>query len=284
MKKQLSLRVSALLTLLSMLVVLAVLSTATYAWFTLSVNTNVEPMEGSVSKGDVNLAIAASEGGTYDKKSAVSLLSQCDTLLPLSTADLKTFYSATARTPEGKACLYAQVPEEKAETELVHGEVYVKAQYTDADLYFQQQNLKFEGSAQLLASLRLGMTITSSGEEKTYFFKLDDLAGTGGAKAEDTTLGGAQSVVSAVSASGAATFAADPAESMATYCAQDTGGDDADPEPGEKALCRLKQDSPARVELWLYMEGCDENCLNEAQANELGFNLAFAGVKVEAGQ
>lgn len=263
---------------LALLATAAVLTTATYAWFTFSVNTDVAPMQGSVGNGDVNLVIAASEGGEYSEKAAVTMLNACQELLPVSTADLQIWSAATAQTKEGVAVLYTDVTAQ-ADAQVIHGEVYLKAEYADADLYLDRSRLTFTGSGQLLSALRLAMKITGADGEKTYFFKLDDVAGGGGA-AQDTT-GQGNSVVAAVAADGSASFAADPAEALAPYCAANTEGEDSIPEPGEKPLCRLTQDTPARVELWLYMEGCDENCLTEAATQDIGFNLAFAGVGTE---
>ncbi|MDD4851430.1 MAG: hypothetical protein PHO10_12140 [Gemmiger sp.] len=275
--KHTPLRSQAALAVLALFATAAVLTGATYAWFTLSTNTNVEPMQGSVSKGDVNLMIAATENGDYDVKTALTRRDTCEELLPLSTADLLTFYAATAQTKEGISVLYTEVTD-RADTQLLHGEAYLKAQYADADVFFDRSQLKFEGSAQLLSALRLGMKITGAADgEHTYFFKLDDVGGAGGA-AQDTT-GAGNSVVSAVSSSGGATFVPDPAEGLAPYCAE--GAENTDPTPGEKPLCRLTEGTPAKIEIWLYMEGCDENCLTEAAANNLGFNLAFAGVGTE---
>lgn len=37
----------------------------------------------------------------------------------------------------------------------------------------------------------------------------------------------------------------------------------------------------ASVEYWLYLEGCDEQCINEVQSKTSDIQLAFAGVEVE---
>ena len=43
----------------------------------------------------------------------------------------------------------------------------------------------------------------------------------------------------------------------------------------------LNVDEVATVEFWLYMEGCDDNCINAAQQKDTGIQLSFAGVPRE---
>lgn len=276
--KQKNLRFSAGLAVFFMLIAAAVLTSATYAWFTFSADTNVEPMQGSVSEGEVSLAISATQNGTYDVTAPITRLDNCTELLPVSTANLTSFYSASARTRDGIVALYTDATA-AANTRVLHGEVYLKAQYGDARLYFDKTNMAFSGGAQLLASLRLGMKITGADGEKTYFFKLDDFGG-GSATAQSTIQAGANSVVSSIDANSNAAFVTDPAAAMTDYYAV-MANETADPEAGTTPLCTMTKDTPVRVELWIYLEGCDENCLNAAQASDLSFNLAFAGVKAE---
>lgn len=272
---QKNLRVSAMLTVLSLLVVLTLLMSATYAWFTLSPDANVEPMQGSVSKGDVNLLIAAAENGTYDVTSPITRLDRCTALLPVSTMNLTSFYAPTAHTRDGKAAFYTDVTT-KIDTRALHGEVYLKAQHANAELYFDREKLVFSGSSQLLTSLRLGLKIG----EKIFFFKLDDFAD-GAAVSQNTIAANEGSVISAVDGNGNADYAPDPAQPILDYCAVQTKENEA-PQKGKISLGHLSQEIPLKVEFWLYMEGCDENCLNDAQTKDVRFNLAFAAVETDA--
>ncbi len=276
-----SLRFSAALAAAALIICAAVLTTATYAWFTFSADTNVEPMQGSVSKGDVNLVISGSANGKYDVSAPITRLDKCTELLPVSTSNLTSFYTASARTRDGIAALYTDVTQ-GAEKRILHGEVYLKAQYADARLYFDSKALSFSGNSQLLASLRLGMKISGSGEAKTYFFRLDDFAG-GSAAAQNTIQGAANSVVSSIDEAGNAAFVTDTSGAMSQYYAV-SKGENTDPEAGTALLYTLAKDTPVRVEIWLYLEGCDENCINSAQAKDLSFNIAFAGVAAETAQ
>ena len=56
------------------------------------------------------------------------------------------------------------------------------------------------------------------------------------------------------------------------------GGSDGDYIAGAKRLASLQADEIAMVEYWLYLEGCDEQCINQVQNRPSGLRLAFAGV------
>lgn len=44
---------------------------------------------------------------------------------------------------------------------------------------------------------------------------------------------------------------------------------------------QLNADEIATVEYWLYLEGCDEQCVNSVQNRASELQLAFAGVDAE---
>jgi hypothetical protein len=84
-----------------------------------------------------------------------------------------------------------------------------------------------------------------------------------------------------VSAKGSPSYEKDPAASISEYAAKENGSEDEKPEAGEKSLTTLSADEIASVEYWLYLEGCDDNCINEVQNKNLSLQLGFAGVKNE---
>ena len=46
---------------------------------------------------------------------------------------------------------------------------------------------------------------------------------------------------------------------------------------------QLNEDEVATVEYWLYLEGCDEQCINAVQSRTSKIQLGFAGVDAEEG-
>ncbi len=270
---------SAFLAVFWILLLLVTLTTATYAWFTISASTNVEPMNSAVSEGDASLQIASRKDGPFGEKCELILTGSPQYLAPVSTSDLNRFYEAVAQTREGISVLYRDVTKE-ADTKLLHGTVYLRSEYKACDVYLKRTGLDFGNTGQLLAALRLGMKITSQSGTDTFIFRLDAMGNTGNAASAVTT-SEKGSVISSVNGNGKAVFVRDPAVDLADYLAVEQSEEDTKPGAGQKMLVHLNTDEVATVEFWLYMEGCDENCINAAQQKDTAISLAFAGVAKE---
>ena len=265
--------------LLWLLLAALALGGATYAWFTFNNATNVEPMAGTVGDGAVSLLISASLDGPFDKECDLPLEQAVEELLPVSTADLQTFYASTAQNKQGITLRYRDVTEQ-APQRLMHGTVYLQSKNRGCDVYFFEPKLSFGSDGQALSALRLVLKLTTETDgEQLLFFRLDDLGG-GGAE-EQATVTGDNVVVSSIDAGGQPGYTADPAEDIGAYLAQADGEEDTTPRAGEQALCALQADEVASVEYWLYLEGCDTACVNAVQTRELSLQLGFAGVSAE---
>ena len=268
-----------LISLLWLLLAALTLGGATYAWFTFNNATNVEPMAGTVGDGAVSLLISASRDGPFDKECDLPLEQAVEELLPVSTADLQTFYASAAQNKQGITLRYRDVTEQ-APQRLMHGTVYLQSKNRGCDVYFFEPKLSFGSDGQALSALRLVLKLTTETDgEQLLFFCLDDLGG-GGAE-EQATVTGDNVVVSSIDAGGQPGYTADPAEDIGAYLAQADGKEDTTPRAGEQALCALQADEVASVEYWLYLEGCDTACVNAVQTRELSLQLGFAGVSAE---
>ena len=268
-----------LISLLWLLLAALTLGGATYAWFTFNNATNVEPMAGTVGDGAVSLLISASRDGPFDKECDLPLEQAVEELLPVSTADLQTFYASAAQNKQGITLRYRDVTEQ-APQRLMHGTVYLQSKNRGCDVYFFEPKLSFGSDGQALSALRLVLKLTTETDgEQLLFFRLDDLGG-GGAE-EQATVTGDNVVVSSLDAGGQPGYTADPAEDIGAYLAQADGEEDTTPRAGEQALCALQADDVASVEYWLYLEGCDTACVNAVQTRELSLQLGFAGVSAE---
>ena len=268
-----------LISLLWLLLAALTLGGATYAWFTFNNATNVEPMAGTVGDGAVSLLISASRDGPFDKECDLPLEQAVEELLPVSTADLQTYYASAAQNKQGITLRYRDVTEQ-APQRLMHGTVYLQSKNRGCDVYFFEPKLSFGSDGQALSALRLVLKLTTETDgEQLLFFRLDDLGG-GGAE-EQATVTGDNVVVSSIDAGGQPGYTADPAEDIGAYLAQADGEEDTTPRAGEQALCALQADEVASVEYWLYLEGCDTACVNAVQTRELSLQLGFAGVSAE---
>ena len=268
------LRFTAGFTVLWIIILLLAVTTATYAWFTFTPYTKVTPMAGSVSKGDGNLLIANAYNGPYDVTCALTPESTAEVLWPVSTADLENFYVAAAQNDAGISYRFAGA-NDRVNTMVVYGRVYLQSAEAGHDVYFDPDVLGFGNDNQALAAMRLGLRITSANGVATHIFALDDMGSTGGAEAR-RTVAESNTVVGSVGSGGQATLVRDPAESLSSYFAR---GNDTSIVPGQARLTALRADEIATVEYWLYLEGCDENCINTVQSRDVALQLAFAGIQ-----
>lgn len=268
-----STRSTAILAILAVLIVLSVLTAATFAWFTFSNDTNVTPISGTVSRGDGSLLISASADGPFDITCTLPFESTGSTLYPLSTADLTDFFTASAQN-EDVVTAYRGATDDVNQMAL-HGRVYLKAEVVGSNVYFWPDSLSFGADNQALAAMRLGLRFTTAAGTHTYIFRLDEFGNTALAEARQTTAQ-AGVVVSGLNADGSPVYSGDPAIATAAYRAAVT---DSDVAPGETPLCFLEADEVGSVEYWLYLEGCDENCIRAVQGRDVALQLGFAGVQ-----
>ena len=196
-------------------------------------------------------------------------------LRPLSTADLTHFYRSAAQNNEGITVLYANADNNnRVDQDALHGTVYLQCQNASCDVYFNRDELNLGSDAQALAAMRLGMRITSSAGTQTLIFRLDDMGATGGAKSA-RTIASAGSVVASIAGSGEPVYTSDPSQGIGGYMAQTNGNAY---NPGSQKLMTLQAEEVATVEYWLYLEGCDDQCINPVQNRASQLRLAFAGV------
>ena len=273
------LRKSLVMAVVGMLFFLISVTGVTYAWFTASgrAHTNVTPMGGTVSDGDTNLLISTAESGPFDRECDLVAAGDAQALKPVSTADLESFYRVIMQNKEGIAVSYENA-DDRVDSDTFHGTVYLKSEGAPCNVYFDGEELQLGSDAQALAAMRLGLKITNHDGSRTFVMRLDDLGSTAAAEAK-TTVPAAGTVVSGISGSGAASYVSDPAVNVSDYMAQAAGNDEYT--AGANELFSLDADEIASVEYWLYLEGCDEQCVNQVQNIDSDIRLAFAGVKAE---
>ena len=272
------LRKSLVMAIVGMIFFLVSVTGVTYAWFTISgrAHTNVTPMGGTVSDGDTLLLISNSESGPFDRECDLVFAGDAQALKPVSTADLDSFYRVTMQNKEGIAVSYESA-DDRVDTDTLHGTVYLKCEGAPCNVYFNGEELQLGSDAQALAAMRLGLKITNHDGSRTFVMRLDDLGSTAAAQS-NATVPTAGTVVSSISDGGNAVYVSDPSVNISDYIAQAAGNDEYN--AGANELLSLNADEVATVEYWLYLEGCDEQCVNQVQDIDSDIRLAFAGVKI----
>ena len=269
-----SMRISAFLAFFAALITLLTLTSATYAWFTFTAATNVTPISGTVSHGEGSLLISNDRGGPFDVSCELRLDPDSGDLSPLSTADLEHFFASTVQDSSGITLRCADVSD-LAASRAVHGKVYLLSEGNDFTVYLWKDGLSCGSDDQALAAMRLGLKITTAEGTMKRIFRLDELGSTSGAAAQ-LTVPQDNSVVAAISENGTPVYVRDVSVPIGTSFAH--GGADRI-EPGETALCSLREGEIAEVEYWLYLEGCDINCINTVQRRDVALRLQFAGIQ-----
>ena len=262
------LRHAQLMTALLLLLLCVSLTAATYAWFTFDPYTNVTPMEGRIASGDTNLLISESENGPFDRQCTLNPTHLAPALYPVSTQTLDAFYAAIRQNREGIITHYTNVTDTPGER-LIHGTVYLRCVGKPCDVFFDETTLNFGTEPQVLAAGRLGLKITGAdGNAKVFLFKLDDMGNVAGTDSQVTVSADTAVVVGSIDTAGEPSYEEDPALSIGTYLHGTANAD---------ALLTMQTDETASLEYWLYLEGCDPECVNAVQSKDMILQLGFAG-------
>ena len=272
----------------SMLVIMLVLSAATYAWF--SANRIVSTDRASARSGTDSLQLQISEtGGSDFRGSDETAIVQINTatqtqLMPVSTADLKTFVYNPASVDD-MATNFRTVENEKY---YYHGRIYLRATAEGKDagarmaLYLDEDNEVGGALAQandglLLNAARLGMTFDGG---NPVIFSLSDTHNDVQEQRKNTVLNGVlledNQVLSA--SGGNVTAVADPSISIDSR--KIIMNDSAVTLPAEPLLY-MELNQIYMVDIYFYIEGCDTDCSDSISYDEADLHLAFYGILEE---
>lgn len=245
------------------LLLLLLLSAATFAWISYNPFTNVTPIASTVSEGGVALQISISENGPFDKQCDLIYVGDGD-LSPVSTVNLENFYEAGYESPEG--IITSFLPATDLENKVIHGTLYLTSLSKSCDVYFNRTRLMISDDIQALAGLRLGLKIGN----QTYLLEMqhyDDITQAN----EHETVAMPYSVCDANGQ-----LVNDPAIDIIKYCGYENG-DSVDVPQDRTPLITIEANTVVKAEYWLYLEGCDKNTFNDIQKRDVHFSLAFLG-------
>lgn len=269
-------------TVVSMVVLVLVLSVATYAWFTVNRTVSTNRVTARTGEDTLELQISA-EGGTAFSGAEEAVLTQINAaslekLMPVSTADLKTFVynpftdndmASSFKTVENEAYYY-------------HGRVYLRAaaqgQSPDARLalYLDGDNTPAEAE-RLLNAARLGLTFDGG---SPVIFYLTDEENEPDAQVRNTLLDGTMLGDGQVLTveNNVVTAAPDPALSLESRTVTLT--DTVVTRP-EAPLLEMELNRIYAVDVYFYLEGCDPDCSDIIGMDEVDLQLAFYGILTE---
>ena len=263
------------------------LSAATYAWFSSNSVVQTNFVSGRTDKDTVELQISSAGGSSFkgEEKAPVTQVNSYSAteLLPVSTADLSNFvYSAG--TVQDAAVHFEKVEKERY---YYHGRVYLQAvaenhtQNSKLALYLDTaadnggemfQNMK----GYMANAARLGLTF-DGGQAKILRVSEDHNPTQN--RVMNTVLNGTQLKDGQVIDSAGSTLkaTADPSEAIADY----TVGAEGLVDSSQKELFTMELNQIYTVDIYFSMEGCDPDCSEITQLDELDMHLAFYGVLIE---
>ena len=230
--------------------------------------------------------LISSGGGDAFRGEAESVITQVNStdlnnLMPVSTADLKTFF-CTQGTMGDYAAQFAKVEDEKY---YYHGRVYIQAKAegqpadTRMELYLDQSidsggELFQKATGDILNAGRLGLMFN---QEHFVIFKLSDQSNAEENRKLNTmidgqVLGGGQ--VLTMNGNNAQAVK-DPAVSLQDYTMNVSENDSAMP---KQSLFSMNLNQIYPVDIYFYVEGCDPDCYTSVQNTDVSLHLAFYGV------
>ncbi|MDD4851429.1 MAG: hypothetical protein PHO10_12135, partial [Gemmiger sp.] len=176
-------------------VILSVLGTATYAWFTKNKYAQSDTVQVQSGSQSLKLEIAPAAGGPFAEEADITQISTGKVLDPVSTADLTTFFKSTAM--EGNSASRFALTEQG----YYHGQVFLRATaegQSDAaklDIYLDVDGIAVtdgETPGQLLNAARVGLVFSGGADAaKPVIFALSQNHNPGTDSAANTLLNGA---------------------------------------------------------------------------------------------
>lgn len=272
------LKTQLILSWFSAIAVLAGITAATFAWFSFNGATNVEPMSSTISEGDASLLISNTSAGPFETECTLVFDSNPSSISPVSTSDLTSFFRSTAQNRNGISISY-QNATTQISNYLMSGTLYLQSKGGTCRVYFLPSAVTVGTDAQSMAALRLGMTFTIDGQATTHVFRLDDLMSETAAGTRTIPVSG--NVVGSLGTDGSANYVTDPAVTISDYMAVENSGQSTKASAGTQTLCTLTSGQIATVQFWVYLEGCDDNCVQSVQSKDIPVRFGFAGIPEE---
>ena len=274
-------RRSAVVAVFTMLVLAVTLVSATYAWFTTSNRVSTSRVTARSGSDSVELQISSAGGADFQAVNGAGITqvnhADLETLLPVSTADLETFFYC-ANLTEGSA-LYREVEDEQS---FFHGRIYLRAVARDRTsgqmaVYLDETSLGPLATAvggQLLNAARLGLVF--NGENRRIFF-LSPENNAASDQIRNTWVNGALVPDGNVLAgrNGSVRAVPDPAVAISECSVEWEGGEFRLP---EEPLCLLELNEICPVDIYFYLEGCDPDCSEAVSFHAADLALAFYGI------
>jgi len=290
-----SLSKAAMFSILLAIIVLILLTAATFAWFTSNQRVSSSRVEARSGSADVSLLISQQGGAQFSGAAEAAIVqvnsTNVERLMPVSTADLRIFCAETGIGQDGYASTFYRI---ENEAHYYHGRVYLQAVATgltggeSMDLYLDAganaggvlvQNDAVNRGAKdglLLNAARLGLVVGDNANGVIFY--LSDTQSAAADQVRNTKVNGTvlqDGQVLAMDADGIVRAVTDPAVPLSRYSVN--AGTDTIAFPNAP-LATIELNRIYPVDIYFYLEGCDPDCSDSVSLDGVDLHLAFYGV------
>lgn len=272
--------------MIAILVMMLVTLATTYAWYIYNTSRHTTNVKMAAGTG-VNLQISNTYGGDYS--SATVLDSFMGQLTPVSTNRISGGFQKVTEFKDGneyQAPLVASVFTSGQTSDYFHTKLFLRTNGDATDIYLS--DIGFEDSDEenpISTAIRVGLVVHGPGEdqlpEAEYIFAISDKKNP---EAEYNTDDGEEGHVLDSSRTDGATVPFTPYTSDA-YCIYDKATGEVTLKPDSQRICTVSGDGkgepgePVEVEIYIWLEGCDEDCTGNLSGMTLqNLALSFAGI------
>lgn len=272
----------------TMLALALSLSVSTYAWFSTNSVTDTQLAIGKSGTDTVELQLSSTGPDNFNGSPQAAIAqvnkSKSTSLFPVTTLDLKTFLYNPS-TVENNATYFEPVEEERY---VYHGRIYAKANAQGHEqggklaLYLDEDDTnggkmitKVQGH--ILNAARLGLIING---QKPIILKFTDDKNPEDWHIENTVIDGelmGAGIVLALDSGNKVKAYKDPSELLSNYVIPANGVGNGNVKP----LTYLDLNQVYTIDVYFYLEGCDPDCTEITEFDNLDFHLGFYGVLTE---
>jgi len=266
--------------IISMVATLVIISGATFAWFTANQKVYTNTVSGKSGSASLKFLIGPDEGSLTDSSESEVEIAQInemdkEKMFPVTTADLKTFLYCPGFS-NGHAETFVK---DESEKYYFHGRVYLKLEgenipdTTKYRIYLDKaedaggsfgENIN---NGTMLNGARLGLSYEDS--ETPIIFRFDeDTKG----KTEINTYYNGAPIEQGQVLNDSGVPVSDPSVEFSQYTVDSS---EENMEIPEEPLFEMEINKATALDVYFYLEGCDEDCLSELSLNAIDLHLAF---------
>ena len=271
---------------LALLAALAASASATYAWYIYNTGRHTTNVRMAAGAG-VNLQISNSYDGVYGSSAVLESFS--GQLVPVSTDRISGGFQKVlgfTEAPDKQYGLAASLFGNGEQNDYYHTSLFLRTNGEKSGIYLS--DIGFEDSDEdrpISSAIRLGLVVHSPGQGQgvtgEYIFAISDRKNP---EAEYNTATGSEGYVLDSSRTDGTTVPFTPYTSDA-YCVYNKETGAAALKEDSLKLCTISGDGsggagvPAEIELYIWLEGCDEDCTSNLCSQTLrNLAVSFAGL------